>query len=243
MPASQPVDPRSALGELRTSTERLMLSLSDLTDAQAREPSRLPGWTRGHVVTHLARNADGLVNLVRWAATGEPTPMYASPEARATAIDEGAGRPAMELRLDLADACRRLDAALDAMPEAAFGRVVPVRAGVEVTGGEIPLLRIREVEIHHDDLRLDYTPAHWTAAFAARSLDQITPTLGGRDMPVGSLHSTDTDRRWRVAPTGPELSGPEIALLAWLTGRSDGDGLLLDGASPSTPIPRAPQWA
>ncbi|MEV0474381.1 maleylpyruvate isomerase N-terminal domain-containing protein, partial [Streptomyces prunicolor] len=31
-------------------------------NASVAEPSRLPGWSRGHVLAHLARNADALVN-------------------------------------------------------------------------------------------------------------------------------------------------------------------------------------
>ena len=34
-----------------------------------RAPSALPGWTRAHVLTHLARNADAMVNLLTWART------------------------------------------------------------------------------------------------------------------------------------------------------------------------------
>ncbi|MGH9095430.1 MAG: maleylpyruvate isomerase N-terminal domain-containing protein, partial [Acidimicrobiales bacterium] len=47
-----------------------------------RTPSLLPGWTQAHVVTHLARNADGLVNLLAWARTGIQTPMYVSWQRR-----------------------------------------------------------------------------------------------------------------------------------------------------------------
>ncbi|HEX2301338.1 MAG TPA: maleylpyruvate isomerase N-terminal domain-containing protein, partial [Pseudonocardiaceae bacterium] len=66
-------------------------------------PSRLPGWTRGHVVTHLARNAEGLTRLLTWARTGVETPMYPSREARAADIEAGAGRPPAE---QLDDLCR-----------------------------------------------------------------------------------------------------------------------------------------
>ena len=59
-----------------------MRTVAALTDSQARAPSLLPGWTRGHVVTHLARNADALRNLLTWARTGIPTPMYPSRQAR-----------------------------------------------------------------------------------------------------------------------------------------------------------------
>jgi maleylpyruvate isomerase len=53
------------LGRIQEATGRLLATAAALTDAQAREPSLLPGWTRGHVLTHIARNADGMVNLPR----------------------------------------------------------------------------------------------------------------------------------------------------------------------------------
>src|SRR5439155_7551235 len=37
---------------------RLLATLEVVDDATARGLSQLPAWTRGHVLTHLARNAD-----------------------------------------------------------------------------------------------------------------------------------------------------------------------------------------
>src|SRR5215472_2829841 len=80
---------------------RLLASASKLTDEQMREPSLLPGWSRGHVLTHIARNADGLSNLLTWAKTGTETPQYESWEARNAQIDDGANRPADDIIADL----------------------------------------------------------------------------------------------------------------------------------------------
>src|SRR5215467_3321073 len=90
-----------SLDRLAAATGRLLATATALSDARAREPSRLPGWTRGHVLTHIARNADGMVNLLTWARTGTQTPMYASAESRAADIEAGAGRPAADLSADL----------------------------------------------------------------------------------------------------------------------------------------------
>ena len=73
---------RRSMARIGEATDRLLASAGALTDTGVREPSLLPGWTRGHVLTHIARNADGLGNLLRWARTGITTPMYASREAR-----------------------------------------------------------------------------------------------------------------------------------------------------------------
>jgi maleylpyruvate isomerase len=92
-PGPDPAALRGDLDEMAASTDRLLATVDGLDDAALRAPSLLPGWTRAHVLTHIARNADGLVNLVTWARTGEETPMYASTQARDTAIAATGGLP------------------------------------------------------------------------------------------------------------------------------------------------------
>ena len=46
--------PEVELAGCRASHRRLDEAIAGLTDEQARQPSRLPGWTVGHVLTHLA---------------------------------------------------------------------------------------------------------------------------------------------------------------------------------------------
>ena len=62
------------LYEMVVATTRYLGALTVLTDEDMRAPSLLPRWSRGHVVTHLARNADALCNLVHWAESGVETP-------------------------------------------------------------------------------------------------------------------------------------------------------------------------
>jgi maleylpyruvate isomerase len=55
-----------------------------LDDESMSAPSRLPGWTRKHLVAHIAANSDALGNLVHWARTGDarrciPRPTSAMP--------------------------------------------------------------------------------------------------------------------------------------------------------------------
>lgn len=70
-------DPAALGVRLREATSRLLVTTAAVTESQVAEPSLLPGWTRGHALTHVARNADGLRNLLSWASTGIP----ASPPA------------------------------------------------------------------------------------------------------------------------------------------------------------------
>ncbi len=244
MPDSPGPDPtalRAALDELAGSTDRLLATVDGLDDAALRAPSLLPGWTRAHVLTHIARNADGLVNLVTWARTGEETPMYAGGQAgRAAEIEAGADRHIGDVRLDLSDSAERLLGAFADFPDEGLSREVRFASGGTAFGWELPLIRTREVEIHHVDVDGGYSPAHWSTEFAHRTLDQLAPFFRDeRDTPVGRLAASDADRSWEVAADGPALTGPSNALLAWLTGRSSGDGLKLDSGDP---VPMAPTW-
>lgn len=233
-----------ALDELDNATEHLLRTAGKLDDSALREPSRLPGWTRGHVLTHVCRSAEGLVNLAIWASTGVERPMYASAAAREADIEAGAARSATELVKDLRDTADRLRSALADLPPEVMGRTLRLASGSQLTGADLPSVRQREVEIHHVDLGAGYTPAHWSDRFAERTLDQLQELFRtARDTPVRELQAPESGRTWVVGATGPTLSGQPSALLAWLTGRSDGDGLTLEPAPDNqTPIPAAPRW-
>src|SRR5271154_1879554 len=82
-------------------TARLAEASEGLTDEEAAAPSLLPGWTRGHVLTHIARNADSLRNLLIWARTGVVTPQYTDAGEREQGIAAGADRRAADLLADL----------------------------------------------------------------------------------------------------------------------------------------------
>ena len=74
-------------------TRLVVAALADLRDDGFPAPSLLPGWTRAHVVAHLARNAEALTRLATWARTGVETPMYVSPEQRDAEIETSARQP------------------------------------------------------------------------------------------------------------------------------------------------------
>lgn len=218
---------------LEASTEALQHTLSHLTDEQARGQSLLPGWTRGHVITHVARNADAMLNLVTWARTGEETPMYESREQRDADIEDGAGRPAAALVADVDETHQQLMAALRELPESA--RTARIRYAMRVaTGAVIPVLRRSEVEIHHVDLDLEYTLAHLPEDFVERLLDQVSAEFSSRDdAPALVLVRTDDEHRWTVGSGGQEVSGSAPSLLGYLLGRTDGVGLHTDGTLPT----------
>jgi maleylpyruvate isomerase len=103
--------------QIDEATVRLLRTVDGLSDEDVRRPSLLPGWTRGHVLTHLARSAGALGNLLEEARTGVPTAAYASQQARDEAIEQGAGRSAAELRDDVTTAAEKFRAVAVTLPE------------------------------------------------------------------------------------------------------------------------------
>ncbi|RKE21660.1 maleylpyruvate isomerase family mycothiol-dependent enzyme [Streptomyces sp. TLI_171] len=245
-------DATTAAEQLRAtaeSTDLLLHTLGELKPAEVFEPSGLPGWTRGHVLTHLARNADSLVNLLTAARTGEDIPQYASPEARDADIEAGAGRPLAEQVADLRDSQQRfLDAAALLAPEH-WGASVKHRAGYLFPAWQLPVKRLAELEYHHVDLNAGYTPAHWPEPFASAEFRRLGAQFGAVDgLPATLVVAEDAGLRARLGGDGePELTveGPVRALTGWLSGRSDGDGLQVHRGQeglvdPRSSLPRLP---
>jgi maleylpyruvate isomerase len=126
------MEPQAHLEQLRSATADLLRDIDGLSDADVRAPSPLPGWTRGHVLTHLARNAEGSTRLLIWARTGVPSYEYENHQVRAAEIEQGAGRPAKVLIADVTDTADAFFAAADGMPGQAWQRTVTFTGGYDV---------------------------------------------------------------------------------------------------------------
>lgn len=234
-------DPLSLLPEVDRATDRLLRTAQGLDEAAVSGPSLLPGWSRGHVLTHLARNADSCVNLLTWARTGVVTPAYRDPMQRERDIEAGAHRPLAEQVTDLRQAAARFAAAADEMPPEAWSALL------DITGSPQPAAfvvwrRLREVEVHHVDLNAGYRPTDWPEAFSHRLLHEVVADMTGRDeFPPLVLRPGDAGHRLVVGePDGaPTVSGPAWALAGWLIGRLPHDGLTVE---PDVPLPTPPSW-
>jgi len=158
-------------------TERMVVAVGDLSDADVREDSQLPGWTRGHVITHVARNADGLRNLLNWARTGIETPAYESAEVRNAEIDEGADRSVIGLLADLSGSAAAFSAAVEVMPEETWDFKVNILGSQEFPAEEVLLKRLCELVLHHTDLGIGYTPDDWPGWFAELELGEPMATF------------------------------------------------------------------
>ena len=114
-------------GWVGNGTELCVGVVTWLSDADFAEPSRLPGWTRAHVIALIDGNARGLGNLVTWARTGIETPMYCSMEQRNADIEAGALLPPQELRGRLLQSSTQIAEGFKSLREESSG-FEPVRS-------------------------------------------------------------------------------------------------------------------
>jgi maleylpyruvate isomerase len=178
------------------------LGAADPADPTA--PSRLPDWTLGHVLTHIARNGDSHVEML----AGRP--QYPGVAERNADIAAGAGRPWGELVADVERSCAAVDRA--------FGTRGDWSGNARTMAGErpvamLPLLRQREIEVHRVDLGLGYEFEDMPGDYVRRDLSVMSMLWTARQ-PMGMARLPET-----------ALAEPPPARLAWLMGRRDIDGL------------------
>jgi maleylpyruvate isomerase len=185
---------------------RFDAAIEDLDDADVRRPSRLPGWTVGHVLTHVARNADSHRRRTEGAARNEVVDQYQGGYAgREAEIEAGANRPASELIADVRHSGEELQAAWLVVPDGAWDRVTRDVGGRLRRLDTLVARRRQELEIHLTDLGIGVTHRDWPDDFVAAQLLRLRQMLPDR-LPDGV-----------PAPAPGTLD--ERDALAWLFGR------------------------
>ncbi len=196
----------------------LEAALVGLTDQNVSLPSLLPGWTVGHVITHIARNADGHMRILRAANEGEVGSQYpGGVEERNADIESGANRSAAELIADV----KSTNAAL----QAAWAATTPLGwdgTGLSPSGpgalADMPFRRWKEVVVHQSDLgpieglpKFDWTD--WPSDFVRLDLQRMTAVWASRK-PMGL-----------TTLPAQALAADDATRLAWLLGRTSIEGL------------------
>jgi maleylpyruvate isomerase len=203
-----------ALNEVRAIADRLLAMTADLDEAAARGDSVLPGWSRGHVITHIANFSEAMTRQVEEALQGRLVDVYdGGRPARDAAIEAGADRPAAELKAQLGTAVNALLASWDKVGPTDWP--LPIRhrdsnlsAGLQATW--------RELTIHTADLDLGFTPADWSDDFCLHLLDFLRPRTPDDTHLILKSPTITWDNG-----TGHDvtLEGPLSSLTAWYAGR------------------------
>jgi maleylpyruvate isomerase len=212
---------------LRAATGQLLGATIAVSEEEWRAPSRLPGWSRGHLATHLARQADALRRLTGGALGGQRQEMYPSPGQREAEIEAGAGRSGLDLQIDLDTSAGLLEEAFASVQEAgAWDVEVELRGGLRVPARLLPLARLLEVAVHHVDLDVGREVTDLDDATAGWLLEWCGLRLRERDeFPRLELVSPTTQITVGSSGAVRTVRGSSAALLGWLTGRTDGADL------------------
>jgi maleylpyruvate isomerase len=167
-PALQPLS-----DQIDFAVQRLLGTARVIDDGDLRAPSLLPGWTRAHVLAHVARGADALRNLMIGVRTGQPRPAYASPAERTGDIEHGAGLSRAELLDDVAATAMAFRTVSRQLPDQAWDAEVTGVPGLDpFPARELLVRRLIEVELHHCDLGAGYTAADWPDSFLVMRLPE-----------------------------------------------------------------------
>jgi len=197
----------SAHRRLLDDLDRLLVA--DQLDVGA--SSALPGWSVGHVITHVTNSGDGHALIFEAAARGEVGRQYPHGlVGREADIEAGAPRPASVQVAGLRTSIERLEAL---WAESTWDGTGIVALGAELPLADLPFLRMREVAIHHVDLRIGLGFDDLPPPYVRLELRWMEMLWQARQ-PMGLT---------TLPPAALALAPP--ARLAWLMGRTTVEGL------------------
>jgi maleylpyruvate isomerase len=248
----RPADVASLLDALDRATHELSESLARVSAKGFGEPSLLDGWTRAHVVAHLANVADGLVRVTGDALAQRPTSMYPGGREQRNADIEAASRVAPKQLLEHFErSAAQLATTWRDVPRDASGTVFTETELGGMQLGRLVALRLTEVEVHHADLAVAFGPRDWSSQFTYDCLPlriAALPRLRRRADADHDVDGTwllvcdDLDAQWWVEAHGAEteisnagtradavLRGTATDLMAFLLGRQTPNMLAVAG--------------
>lgn len=193
---SASVKPIPEIEGCRTAHDRIEAGLAVVTDQIAVGPSLVPGWSVAHVLAHLANNADAMIRRIEAAKSGQLIEQYpGGSQGRANDIEDKSNMTAAALVSRVIATAHQLDSLFDSLADDEWNLSVRTVSGSEHPLGLLPFRRWREVEVHHTDLDIGFTPREWSPGLIDRALPRLLAGLDSR-----------TDR---------------ASLAAWLLGRAD----------------------
>lgn len=208
-------------GELFTRT------ISDLTAEQLRGPSLLPGWSRAHVIAHVALNAEGFVAVANTPEGLWPALMY---PGGTTERDRDIATLAHSSTSQLLDRFREANACFIETwdPPCPLRDCATAEGHPTFSSSSVLQRRLRELQVHLIDLDVgDVGIDVWMPAFVEADLGLQWPTVAHRtSQPV--VVDDEFGVRWETGPStsrGPTPVVTRRQLLAWVLDRGTIEGM------------------
>jgi maleylpyruvate isomerase len=223
------------IGVMERESGMAMATVASLREDELGKPTRCKGWTRAHVIAHLARDADAMTNLTTWAVTGRETPAYESREKRDADIEAAAKLSAAKLAGALEQADARLLEAVRTLKDGVKVETLPTLFTGEINVFALPALRTTELIVHHNDLD---TTWEWHEADPDATLDAIEVCVrrlqANNDSPGLQIIAREGEE-WTVGDGSHRIEGYYEALLPFLAREQVDEGLRYEGELPSLP--------
>jgi maleylpyruvate isomerase len=178
--------PAALITACLASHRRVVQALHRLSDAEFEHPSLLPDWTRADVVAWLALKSRSHVLLIDGASSGEQRCQFPRDYDQPGTVRNEAAQGATRLRSRLVDAFAELEAAWERLPEHLW-----TAEGITTAGrrsmADLVGRHLRDVEVHHVDLDVDYAPSDWPLEFVELETVKRLRDLDGRADPAALL--------------------------------------------------------
>jgi maleylpyruvate isomerase len=210
----------SLLDALDDATGALSTSLGRLTADALNRPSLLDGWSRAHVVAHLANVADALVRMTADALSGTATRMYPGGRAQRNAdIDKTAHTNQRQLLDAFRSSANRLSSTWHEVATDSWATAVDEQDLGTMQLSRLVALRLTEVEVHHADLAVGFGPREWSPDFTHTCLPLRVAALARMRRRPDADHAIrgtwlllcdDLGRQWRVLADGARVDITEI---------------------------------
>lgn len=218
-------------------TDRLLRTCRELRADDAARATMCEGWDASHLLSHVARNAEALSNLVLWAQDGVEREAYESAEQRQADIEAGAALPWERIIGDVEETAARFRGLARTLTGPAGDAEVRTRTGNVVRGHQVISMRTNEVVFHHVDLDAGYGLDDSDPAWLARTLGQGARRWDARaDAPSLTLAPEGLEPI-PVGGGGPEVAGTPGQVLLWLARGRD------TGLRAQADLPQPPPWA
>lgn len=225
---------------LATAAGNVSGKLATLTDADVLVATDLPGWTRGHVLAHIAHVSNAVARQIEYALRGELVEFYdGGTGGRTQAIEMNAGHTAAEHREYISSAFTRALAVLEGLSEEQWGLPVSYRSG-DVRG--VALAYWRELVIHLADLQLGRGPETWSKEFCLYLIEFLTARVPA-DIHLKLLPLALPPMTMGSGETAVSIQGMLTDIAAWLSGRTPTMGSLrAEAAADSVELPVLLPW-